>query len=304
MAEIVADQAEGLRRLLAEDFTRVITLAGGSRGIGTTTLLINLGVALARSGKRVLLLDEQDGTNSICAKLGLKSGADVYEAIHQGKSLSQVAQAGPHGVSVVPAARVVRAMPEFSGLEQRGLVELFRNLPEPFDVVLIDGRSGSANHALSLSLAAQEVALVVGSNPASITDAYALIKVLARDFDLQRFHVLVNRVDGEKAGMLVFENMAGVARRHLGVRVELMGIVPEDAALEQALRQRRAVAEVSDKAPASLAMRRIAENLEGWPRPCGDDRRLVGFAQRLIQGSRIAAHNISAGILAGAHAKG
>lgn len=293
MADIVHDQAEGLRRLLAGDFVRIVTVTGGKAGVGKTSLVVNLAAALARRGKKVMVLDEQQGQDGVVGRLGLTPRFDLMDVANREKTLEEVMLSGPEGVFVVPAGRAMEALPSLDAAGQSWLIRAFGNLADPPDVLLVDAASGIAGHMLPPSLAAQELIVAVSPQSISITDSYALIKVLRLGFARQRFHILVNRVQDDEEALRIFNNLAEVAGRFLDVSLEFMGCVPEDVSLRQANRLGRPVVDVFPQSASASAVRGLAETVERWPSPNGDHARLDGFMQRLIQSSRIAAGSLN-----------
>lgn len=293
MADIVHDQAEGLRRLLAGDFVRIVTVTGGKAGVGKTSLVVNLAAALARRGRKVMVLDEQQGQDGVVGRLGLTPRFDLMDVANREKTLEEVMLSGPEGVFIVPAGRAMQALPSLDAAGQSWLIRAFGNLADPPDVLLVDAASGIAGHVLPPSLAAQELIVAVSPQSISITDSYALIKVLRLGFARQRFHILVNRVQDDQEALRIFNNLAEAAGRFLDVSLEFMGCVPEDVSLRQANRLGRPVVDVFPQSASASAVRGLAETVERWPSPNGDHARLDGFMQRLIQSSRIAAGSLN-----------
>lgn len=293
MAEIVQDQAEGLRRLFAHDFVRVITVAGGKTGIGKTHVVINLAVSLARSGKRVLVLDGQHGKNNLAALLGIKPSYTLTHAIRRECRLEDVIIAGPQGIGIIQAAHGLKLLAELDGADQDWLVSAFGQLPSPPDVVLVD--AGPAGSQPLLGLAAQEIVVVVSGHHDSITEAYGMIKQLSRHFARRHFHILINRADNEFEARAVFHNMAQAAGRFLDVTLDFMGFIPFDEKLKQAALLCRPVAEMFPSAGAALAFREMAQAVDRWPHPAEDSAHIESFMQRLIVSSRLAHESLVSG---------
>ncbi|MBZ0106830.1 MAG: P-loop NTPase [Sulfuricella denitrificans] len=289
MADVAQDQAAGLRRLLSGDFVRIVTLASGRRGVGKTTALINLAAALAKRGKQVMVLDEHQGAHSVVGMLGLTPCYDLSHVVRRERSLEQVLLTGPEGITVVPAGKGVESLAALGVEDQASLVQSFGQLSQPVDVVLVDAVAGVASHVLPLSLAAQELVLVVDPQPASMTDAYALIKVLNQGFARRSFHIIVNRVSGTEEGEAVFRKVATVASRFLKVRLDYMGCVPRDDKLHRATQLGRSVVDAFPATAAAQTFRDLAEAMDQWPHPEGEEGQLEAFMQRLIQTSRATA---------------
>lgn len=289
VAEVMQDQAAGLRRLLSGDFVRIVTLASGRRGVGKTTALINLAAALAKRGKQVMVLDEHQGAHSVVGMLGLTPYYDLSHVVRRERSLEQVMLSGPEGIMVVPAGKSVQSLAALGAEDQAALVHAFGQLSLPVDVVLVDAVAGVASHVLPLSLAAQELVLVVDPRQASVTDAYALIKVLNQGFARRSFHIIVNRAASPEEGEAVFSNVAAVASRFLKVSLDYMGCVLLDEKLHRATQLGRTAVDAFPATAAAQTFRDLAEAVDQWPHPDGEGGQLETFMQRLIQTSRAAA---------------
>lgn len=289
MADVVQDQAEGLRRLLARDAVRVVTLTSGRTGVGKSNIIANLAAALAKRGRHVLVLDEQQGKGSVESLFGLTARYDLMHVIRREKALEDVVINGPDGIQIVAAGEGLQMLASLGQDDQDWLVQSFRQLSQSVDVVLVDAVAGIASNVLPLSLASQEIVIVVSRHASSITDAYALIKVLNQRFAIRRFHILVSKVHDEAEAQTLYQKMAEVAGRFLEVSLNFMGYVPQDEKIKQAGRIFRPVIEAFPTAASARAVRNLAEAMEQWPYPTGENGRLESFMQRLIQSSRMAA---------------
>jgi len=291
MAKMMVDQAEGLRRLRVGDAVRIIAVAGGGTGVGKTSAVVNLAMALATNGKHILVLDENPRHNNVNANLGLKARYDLLHVINRDKTLEQVILPGPEGISVLTAMRGVHSIAKLNHDDQEWLIKCFRELPKAVDVVLVDTAAGSASHVLSLGLAAQQVLLVLSGAAASITDAYALIKTMSREYAKRHFLVLVNRVGSEHEARAIFDNISQVARRHLSVSLDFMGGIPTDEKLRRSTQLCRPVVEAFPASVSATCFRQLAENVLRFP--CSGDYSggVENFMQRLIRTSRLGMAN-------------
>lgn len=294
MANPTEDQAEGLRRLLAQDSPHIITVASGSMGAGKTSAVINLAIALARRGKDVLVIDENAGANNLAGTLGLSAHRDLLDVIRRDKALDEVIISGPDGIRLLPAGRGMPVLGKLGSHDQTHLIDCFGDFDQPTEVVLIDAAPGRASRMLSLNFSDHEIVVVVSPEPASITAAYALIKHISGDCGVRRFRVLVNRVGIEAEAQLIFDNMAGVALRYLAVSLDFMGFIPPDDKLRQSNRRGRSVIEVFPDAISAAAFRHAAESLNHWSRSEDESNEsneskskgLGSFMQCLMQSSQ------------------
>lgn len=280
LTELIHDQAEGLRRLLVQDFVRIVTVASGKAGAGKTTTVINLAAYLAHAGKKVLVIDENTGANNLSTTLGLNAHRDLLDVIRRDKTLDQVI-VEHEGQYILPAGRGMRVLDKLSAGDQAHLIGSFAHLAQPMDVVLIDTGPGLSSRLLPLNFSGHELLVVVSPEPASITSAYALIKHNSKQ-DKQRFHILVNKAGLEAEAQMIFDNMASAAMRYLGISLDFLGRIPTDGKLCLG----RAVAEAFPAAISASAFRSMAESLTNWPSQEGDSKRLERFMQSLLQSNQ------------------
>ncbi|MCW5624641.1 MAG: P-loop NTPase [Burkholderiales bacterium] len=292
MAELMPDQAAGLRRMFARSMVRTVTLTSGKAGTGRSVIAGNLAAALARRGQSVCVLDQNRGRRSVSEQMGVVLPHDLADVVRRDRLLADVLVSGPDGVRFVGAAEAVRLLGSLPEDEEVRLTRAFGSLQPAIDVMLVDAPSAESAHAPCYTLASAEVIVVVSGEADAITEAYSLIKRLTWDFARRRFHVLVNRVRTEEQAGAIFDNLAGTARRYLGVELASLGWIPEDDILRKAVRLRQTVVGAFPEAPSSAALHAIADTVMQWPY-AGEDC-LDGFVQRLVQASRIASLSASA----------
>ena len=284
-AELRTDQAAGLRRMAQPKPVRVIAVTSGKGGVGKTNVSVNLGVAMAETGKQVMLFDADLGLANVDVMLGLHPQHDLSHVVYGDCTLEEVILPGPHGLQIIPASSGTQAMAELSSLEHAGLIRAFSELGQQLDVLIVDTAAGIADSVVSFTKASQEVVVVVCDEPTSITDAYALIKVLSVDHGVQRFRVLANMVHSAQEGRELFNKISRVTERYLDVTLEFLGAVPQDDYLRKAVKRQKAVVEAYPRSRASMAFRNLAQRAEKWPVPSGAAGHLEFFVERLIQSS-------------------
>ncbi|VAW81999.1 Flagellar synthesis regulator FleN, partial [hydrothermal vent metagenome] len=151
------------------------------------------------------------------------------------------------------------------------------------DILIIDTAAGINESVTSFSRAAQEVVVVVCDEPASMTDAYALIKVLNLEYDIRHFRVLANQVQSAQEGRELFAKILRVTDRYLDVTMEFMGVVPHDDYLRKAVRKQRAVVQAYPRSRSSMAFKTLAQKTEKWPMPSVAGGHIEFFIERLIR---------------------
>jgi flagellar biosynthesis protein FlhG len=279
------DQAEGLRQILAFSRARTIAVVAGARGAGATTFVANIACALAASGKRVLVVDENDGAN-VAQAFGLTPGSDLEHVIEGACELEDVLLAGPTDVTILTAARAARALPLLDAAAQQRAVECFAKLDRAADIVLIDA-SHDVHEPSAFARAAQEVIVIVSPGPSSVTGGYTAIKRMTHAHGRRRFRLLVNRATDRDTAGLIHENMACVATKHLNIAIEFMGAVPHDAAVPECARRNASAVQLAPSCTAAQRFLEQAVSIACWAAPGDHASRLDSFMQRAIQGSRL-----------------
>ena len=262
---------------------QVIAVTGGKGGIGKTNVSVNLSLALADMGRRVVLLDADLGLANVDVLLGLKPKATLADVLEGKCDLRDVMVNGPGGIRVVPAASGAANMVSLSAQQHAGLIQAFSEIGDNIDVLIVDTAAGIGDSVVSFVRAAQEALIVVCDEPTSITDAYALIKLLNRDHGMTRFRVLANMVGTPQEGRMVFAKLTKVTDRFLDVALQYVCAVPFDEAVRKSVQKQRAVFEAFPRSKASLAIRAIAQKVDAWPLPANPRGHLEFFVERLVQ---------------------
>jgi flagellar biosynthesis protein FlhG len=179
-------------------------------------------------------------------------------------------------------------MAQLGPREHAGLINAFSEISGQIDVLLVDTAAGIADSVVSFVRAAQEVLVVVCDEPSSITDAYALIKLLNRDYGLVRFRVLANQVRTPQEGQALFNKLTQAAERFLDVTLQYVGAIPFDETMRKAIQRQKAVVEAAPRSKAALAFRALAEKVERWPLPTSPRGHLEFFVEQLVQPQDVA----------------
>jgi flagellar biosynthesis protein FlhG len=261
---------------------QVIAVSGGKGGVGKSNIAVNLSIALAEMHRRVVLLDADLGLANVDVLLGLKATHTLADVLAGTHSLAQVLVKGPSGLKIVPASSGVQRMAELSTREHAGLIHAFNELSDQVDVLMIDTAAGISDTVVSFVRAANEVIIVVCDEPSSITDAYALIKLLSKEHGLERFRVVANMTRNAQEGTNMFNKLNTVCERFLDVTLQFVGQVPFDESVRNAIRKQQALLEFAPTSKAAIAIRGLAKIVDQWPLPSGPSGRLEFFVERLL----------------------
>lgn len=283
MADFHVDQAAGLRRLLGGgQQLQVLTFVAGCEGVGRSVAVANLGVALARLGKEVLIIDEHAPGDDIAATFGLIARHDLLNVVQREMSLPQVLLQPMHGLRVLPAAKAAKKLGRLSLPQQQTLLDAMSGLDRPIDVILVDASMAHPHGFSPFGLAAQEAVVVLSGSSASITEAYSLIKKVSHAFARKHFRILVNKVRSQADARSIYENIAQVAAQRGIARLDYAGAIPLDDALRQSSQLCRPVLFQAPDSPSAIALRDIAADTLYWQRSEGEGGGVEHFVQQLL----------------------
>lgn len=267
------DQAVTLRSMIESEGeymessagTRVIAVSSGKGGVGKTNSVVNLAVAFAEMGKRVLLLDADLGLGNLDVLLGLAPKYNLGHLLRGEKTIEEVMVKGPAGIMILPASSGVTELTDLSTEERLSLASHLESMGPVFDMMIIDTGAGISSNVLFFNIAAEEIVVVVTPEPTSITDAYALMKVLQRKHGERSFKLLVNQVRSKKDGVEVYRKISLAAERFLNVSVDYIGCVLHDENVPKAVIRQQPVVEAYPDTRASACYREIAREINGQP---------------------------------------
>ncbi len=266
---------------------QVIAVTGGKGGIGKTNVSVNLAIALADQGKRVVLLDADLGLANIDIMLGITPKKNLSHLISGECDLSDVLVSGPGGIKIVPASSGAKLMANLSISQHAGLIHAFEQLADQMDVLIIDTAAGISDVVTSFVSAAQEVMLVVCNEPTSITDAYSVVKLLNQDYQIQKFHIVPNMVRSHQEAKELFNKLSKVTDRFLDATLEYTHAIPFDEHVRKAIQRQKSVCEVYPQSPVSLAFKALAKKVLNWPSNFKSKGHLEFFVERLIESNRM-----------------
>lgn len=240
---------------------KVIAITSGKGGVGKTHTAVNLGLALARANKRVLLLDADLGLANVNIVLGFEPGATLHDVFTQKAHLDDVIVHYRENLDVIPAASGISEMTRLDESEQQLLLQLIDEHGMDYDYVLVDTAAGIGDNVIYFTVAAETVLLVIDPEPTTLTDAYALAKVLSTQHGVKEFFVLVNSAPVGSDGRSVFAQLASVSDRFLQVKLHFIGAVSEDSSISEAVRQQKPCLELFPSAKASRDYVKLAKRV-------------------------------------------
>lgn len=262
---------------------RVLAISSGKGGVGKTNVAVNLGVALSGMGRRVALLDADLGLANVDVLLGLRAQYNLSHVLSGERTLEEIMVEGPGGLRIVPASSGIQRMSELGPAEQAAVIHAFSTIGDDLDVLLVDTAAGISGSVVNFARACQDIILVVVDEPTSLTDAYAFIKLMNRDYGTFRFQILANMVQDVAHGQALFAKLCKVTDRYLDVALHFLGPIPHDEYLRRAVQKQNPVTLAYPNSKSAQAFRAMALRLDAMPITERSTGRLEFFVERMIR---------------------
>ena len=269
----MADQAEQLRQLMTNRSsqkpgnngkkTRIIAVSSGKGGVGKTNLSINIALAYAQLGKRVIVMDADLGLANVNVILGIIPKYNLYHLIRKQKNMKDIILDTDYGIQIVAGASGFSKIANLSDEERENFIEELSDLSTA-DIIIIDTSAGVSNNVLDFIAAADDAIIITTPEPTAITDAYGIIKIIATEVDYLNLglKLVVNRVKSVTQGKKVAERVINIAGQFLNLKIDYLGYVYEDVAVSQAVLRQKPFIIVEPKGKASICVHHIVSRLE------------------------------------------
>ncbi len=244
------------------NFPRVIAVTSGKGGVGKTNLVGNLAVALSGKGQRVVIIDADVGLANIDIIFNLRPEYNIRDVVSARKSLSQVMVTTRHGIKIIPGGSGFAELTQMNEGEKLSLLSEFESLADMADIILVDTGAGISSNILYFNAAADECLVIATREPTSITDAYALMKVMSQNHGTRHFKLVVNMVESEKDAKTVYASLSGALDKFLkNVVLEYTGYIPFDRSLQKAVQKKALVMDVAPGSHAASSISEISDRL-------------------------------------------
>jgi flagellar biosynthesis protein FlhG len=261
---------------------RVISVTSGKGGVGKTNISVNLAVQLARQGHRPCVFDADLGLANLNILLGIRPEFDLEDVICGDKRLPDIIVQDPSGIAIIPGGTGVERLAELQGDQLRRLIASFAGL-DGYDILIFDTSAGISRSVLSFCMAAKEVLVVIVPEPTSLTDGYALLKVLSLNGYREPVKVVVNQAKNERFAQMVFDKFRDAVRKYLPLDILFLGGLPSDEGVAEAVARQRPFVSLYPDGRAAAAVGRLAANLLAAPRSVEVNDGLAAFWDRYAQ---------------------
>lgn len=288
------DQADTLRTLNkhrtetvkmtagANPATWVLSVTSGKGGVGKTAVVSNVAVALARKGKKVLIIDADLGLANVDVVFGISPKYNLNHFFAGEQDLNTILVDGPPGIKILPAGSGVQDFTHLDAHQRMRFMDELDSLHDKFDVVLIDTEAGISENVTYFNVAAQDILVVTSPEPTAITDAYALMKLMSTRYHEKRFNLVVNSVKDEEEALDVYRKLTMVANRYLDISIDFMGGIPYDRLMHESVRQQKVMIDLFPSAKTSAAFLTLTDSLISEPKGTTPKGSLQFFWKNLL----------------------
>jgi flagellar biosynthesis protein FlhG len=242
--------------------SKVIAITSGKGGVGKTNVSVNLAIALARKGKRVCVFDADASLANVNILLNIRPQFTLEQLLNGERKLEDILVEGPEGIRIVPAASGIAEFAQLDDSQQAIMLKALAELERQFDFLLIDTAAGISSNVTQFIQAAQHCILVVTPEPTSLTDAFALMKVLHKNKSATQLHVLTNMVDDYANSVDIYKRLSSAAMRYLHMQTHYLGYIPRDDLLRIAVQKQSPVCVAFPSSPASYRFLSLADSIE------------------------------------------
>ena len=291
----MGDQADGLRLLMKEIHkttdtitaqtearkTRIIAVTSGKGGVGKTNVAANMGIAYARMGKKVIVIDADLGLANVNVIMNVIPQYNLYHVIKKQKKMSEIIIDTEYGIKLIVGASGFSKIANMGEAERDEFIKEMYTLSD-VDIIIIDTSAGVSKNVLSFVAAADEVVIITTSEPTAITDAYGIIKVIATEVENMNLNLkmIINRVDSAAEGKRIADRMIKIAAQFLNLKIEYLGFIYNDPAVTRAVLKQKPFIIAEPNGKASGCLKHIVSRLEKTEIP--EDGGFAGFIKKLF----------------------
>jgi flagellar biosynthesis protein FlhG len=276
METMMKDQAEKLREMMREknarehpvrqrdgNRTRIITVTSGKGGVGKTNISVNMAIAYARAGKKVVVMDADLGLANVNVMLNMIPKFNLYHVIRKQKTMQEIMVETEYGISIVAGASGFSKIANLTEEERQNFINELETLSNA-DIIIIDTSAGVSSNVMDFIAAADDAVIVTTPEPTAITDAYGIIKIIATEIDNLNMglKLVVNRVKTVAEAKKVADRMTSIAGQFLNLKVEYLGFIYDDYVVSQAVLKQKPFMVIDPKCKASLCVQHIVGRME------------------------------------------
>jgi flagellar biosynthesis protein FlhG len=264
LAERTVKEASHLHEVMqaSRQRAKIIAVTSGKGGVGKTNIAANLAICLAASQKKVVLLDADLSLGNLDVIMNLNSKYNISHFIDGRKTVEEICHIGPEGLEIICGASGLEKLANINEFQRQRLLNELSRLQENSDLIVIDNAAGISRTVAGFCLAADHVLVVATPEAASMTDAYAMIKVLVGNKYSGQMSLVVNMAMTIAEGKKIYRQISNVVKRFLNKEIYDAGVLLKDEQLSLAVKQRKPVVVAYPKAKISSCIAALAAKLD------------------------------------------
>jgi len=247
----------------AADKPRIITVTSGKGGVGKTNLSVNMALAFARIGKKVIVMDADLGLANVNVMLNMIPKYNLYHVIKKQKTIREILVETEYGISIVAGASGFSQIANLGEEDRKDFIKELDSLSNA-DIIIIDTSAGVSSNVLDFIAAADDAVIITTPEPTAITDAYGIIKIIATEYDSLNMglKLVVNRARGAAEAKSVADRMINISGQFLNLKVDYLGFIYDDASVPHAVIRQKPFMVVDPKCKASICVQHIVERMD------------------------------------------
>ena len=239
----------------------VLAITSGKGGVGKTNIVANLGFMLAQLGKKVLIVDADLGLANIDILLGLTPKYNLSHVIMGEKTISEIIIKGPGNISILPASTGIQELTQLTKDQRINILTQLDSALESIDILLIDTAAGISSNVMYFNATAQEILVVVTPEPTSMTDAYALMKVMSQKYSENTFRLVVNLASSPNEAYEIYRQLTLVSNRFLDISIDYLGYVLADENMTKSVKQQKLICSIYPDSDGSKCFASLADRI-------------------------------------------
>lgn len=247
--------------------TKVIAVTSGKGGVGKTNIVANLGFVLTQLGKKVLILDADLGLANIDVLLGLAPKYNLSHVVMGERTIPEIIIKGPGGINILPASTGIQELTQLTKDQRINILTQLDAALDSIDILLIDTAAGISSNVMYFNVIAQEILVVVTPEPTSMTDAYALMKVMSLKYSENTFRLLVNQAASSHEAHEIYSQLTLVSNRFLDISIDYLGYLPADENMTRSVKRQKLICDIYPDSKGSKCFTTLAEQICKLPPP-------------------------------------
>ncbi|MFW6381865.1 MAG: MinD/ParA family protein [Bacillota bacterium] len=260
--------------------SRVIAVASGKGGVGKTNVSVNLGVALQKMDKKVLLLDADMGMANVDVLIGVTPRYNLSHVLENKCEIEDALISGPENLTILPGSSGIDDFINMNMYKIKQLLKLSSHLEENYDIIIIDIGAGAHKSVVNFIKASDEVIVVLTPEPTAIMDAYSLIKILSKNKIRPKLNLIVNQVDNDKEGDEVSKRIGNVIKDYLNLDISITSYIPYDNSLREAVKKQKPIVDLYPRSRAGKAFTKTAGQL--IDKDIGNNAGMQSFVNKVL----------------------